>query len=94
MLFTFELVSTVTIADGDRQRIDPRLTNKFHSFLRMSIATALGVAAAFFAIVVLSPHEHTEFAFDHAVVGMSVIDHLAAEFDIFFKRIVRSIDHH
>jgi hypothetical protein len=60
----------------------------------MGIDAALGITAAFFAVVVLSADEHAEFSLNHAVMLMRVLHNPFAEFNIFCERFVASIDHH
>ena len=60
----------------------------------MGVDAPLGVAAAHFAVIMLGADEFAQFSFDHAVMFVGVIDDFAAEFHIFFKRLVAAIDHH
>ena len=54
----------------------------------MRVSAALGIAAAFLAVVVLRADEHAQFAFDHAIMFVRVFHDLFADFDIFLERLV------
>ena len=60
----------------------------------MGVNAALGIAAAFLAIVVLGADEHAQFAFDDAVVLVGVFDDPAANLDVFVERLVAAVNHH
>ena len=60
----------------------------------MRVATALGVTAAFFPIIVLCADQHPQFAFDRAVVFVGVIHDFFANFDVFLERLVAGVNHH
>src|SRR5437868_1388867 len=60
----------------------------------MGVATAFGITAALFAIVVLSAHQHAEFAFDDAVMFVGVIDDAFARFNVLIEWFVAGVDHH
>src|ERR1041385_6125581 len=94
MLFAFELVSTVTVADGDRQRVHPGLFNKLNRFIRVSVTAALRIAATFLAIVMLRADQHAKLAFHDAVMLVRVIHNLAANLNVLLERLVRRIDHY
>lgn len=60
----------------------------------MRVHASLGVAATLLAIVVLRPHEHPQFALDHAVMLVGIVHDLAADLHVLLKRIVGGINHH
>ena len=60
----------------------------------MRVATAFGITAAFFAVVVLRADQHAEFAFDHAIMFVRVFDDLSADLDVLLERLVAGVDHH
>ena len=94
VLFALELVGAVAVADGDGQGVHAGLLDELDGLFRVGVGPALGVAAAFFAVVVLGADEHAEFTFNHAVVLVGVLDDLGADLDVLLERIVRGVDHH
>ena len=59
----------------------------------MRVAAALGIAAAFLAIVMLGADEHPELALDDAVVFVGVFHDLLADLHVLFERLVAGVDH-
>ena len=56
-----------------------------HGFIRVRVNAALGITAAFLAVVVLGADEHAQFAFHDAVVLVGVFDDLACRLRHFFR---------
>jgi hypothetical protein len=94
MLFALELVGTMGIADGDGERIDAGFLDEFNGFFGMGVMAAGGVTTAFFAFVKLRADQFAEFAFNHAVMFVGVIDDFFAEFGVLFERVMAAINHH
>ena len=94
MLFTLELVGTVAVADGNGQRVHAGQLDELNGFIGVGVSPALGVATALFTVVVLSADEHAEFALDHAIMLVGVLNDLSADLNILFERIMRGVDHH
>jgi hypothetical protein len=94
VLRAFEFVGAVGIADGHGQRIHARLPHEIHRFVRVGVGAALGIAAAFLAVVVLRAHQHAQLAFHHAVVRVGVFDDAAADLDVPGERLVAAVNHH
>jgi hypothetical protein len=94
MLFALELIGAVAVADGDGERIHPGLFHERDRLVRVGVAAAFGVTAAFLAIVVLRANQHAEFAFHDTIVLVGVVHNLPANLHVFIERLVRSIDHH
>ena len=60
----------------------------------MRVSAALGITAAFLAVVVLRADQHAEFAFDHAIVLVRVIHDLFADLHVLLERFVAGVNHH
>ena len=72
----------------------PGLPDERDRLVRMGVNAALGITAAFFAVVVLRADQHAEFAFDDAVVLVGVFHDSFADFDVFLERLVAAVNHH
>jgi len=93
VLFAFEFVRAMRITDSNSQRVHARFLHKLHRFFGMRVMAGFRVVAAGFAFIELRADQLTELALDDAVVLVCVIDDLAADFDIFLKRLVARVDH-
>ena len=59
----------------------------------MSVNTPLRIAAVFFAVVMLGPDQHPQFALDDTVVFLRVFNDSFAQSDVFFEREMTAVDH-
>src|SRR6185437_2815125 len=94
MLLALKFVGAMGIANGDGERIDMSGLDKFHRLLGVGIDAAGAVMAALLAFIKLGADQLAEFAFDNAIMFMSVIDDFFAKFCVFFEGIMAAIDHH
>ena len=94
VLFAFEFVGAMGIADGHGERIHAGFLDKFHRFIRHGVMAADGSRAAFFAFVELGADQMAEFAFHGAIMLVGIIHDLFADFDVFLERFVAGVNHH
>jgi hypothetical protein len=74
VLFAFEFVSAVAVADGDSERIAAGFLDEFNGLVRFGVMAAGGVGTTFFAFVKLCADEVAEFGFNHGIVLVRVFD--------------------
>ncbi len=93
VLFSFEFVGAVGVADSDGDGVDAGLADELDGFFGVSVDASLRVMAAFFAFVELGADELAEFTFDDAIVFVGVVDDFLAELDVFVEGMVAAVDH-
>ncbi len=86
-LIGFELVCAVRRSDSDSKRVYAGSANEFFDFFGSGVRT-YGVAN-----LVFDSGKSAEFAFNGNVVSVSVFYDLSGNFDVFFERESRAVDH-
>ena len=88
-LICCELVSAVACSDCDCKGVTTCLVYEFFYFFR----TCIAFMTSFYYYFVFDTSQSTKFSFYYNAMSVCVFNNFLGQFNIFFKRFGRSIDH-